>query len=167
MDHPRANPGFRSEPPAAKGPGCAYMHPIFRVIQWSLRSSMAPLRVSFSRFCTAPTGLSGSGVCSTAAVHRPASAVLHCSGVWHPEARNEALASTASVVAHKRLTQLVWTSITALLSAARWSRVHGSSEGHAGHSSVAVAKYCATAVAVTLNTTVSVRMLLTARLYPV
>ena len=49
------------------------MHPIFRVIQWSLRSSMAPLRVPFSRFGTAPTGLSGGGVCSTATVHRPAS----------------------------------------------------------------------------------------------
>ena len=73
VNHPRANPGFRSEPPAAKGPGCAYMHPIFRVIQWSLRSSMAPLRVPFSRFGTAPTGLSDGGVCSTATVHRPAS----------------------------------------------------------------------------------------------
>ena len=64
------------------------MHPIFRVIQWSLRSSMAPLRVSFSRFCTAPTGLSGGGVCSTAAVHRPASCwPMHCTQCCTLQAR--------------------------------------------------------------------------------
>ena len=176
VNHPRANPGFRSEPPAAKGPGCAYMHPIFRVIQWSLRSSMAPLRVSFSRFCTAPTGLSGGGVCSTATVHRPASCwPMHCTQCCTLQARGLLKPGTRRWPAQPLVYRCTQTADAAGLDqhcsaverCAMEPCVHGSSEGHAGHSSVAVAKYCATAVAVTLNTTVSVRMLLNARLYPV
>ena len=64
------------------------MHPIFRVIQWSRRFSIAPLRAPFSRFGTEPTGLSGGGVCSTAAVHRPASCwPMYCSQCGTVQAR--------------------------------------------------------------------------------
>ena len=94
-------------------------------------------------------------------------AVLHSSGAWHREARNEALAGTGTrgVVSRKRLTQLVWTSNAALSSAAQRSRAYVASEGRVGISTGAVAKCCATAVAVTLNTTVSVRMVINVRLY--
>ena len=152
------------------------MHPIFRVIQWSLRSSMAPLRVPFSRFGTAPIGLSGGGVCCTAAVHRPASCwpmyrsqccTLQARGILKPGTRRWPAQPLVSRVAPTAETQHIWTSSAAHSSVAQRSRARGAIEGRAGHSSVAVAKCCATAVAVPLNTTVSVRMLLNAQLCPV